>query len=166
MKEVDFGGKKVWPNGPSSVTVNKQTIILTPTNMQDDLTITITVNDELANYYFRKPIYRTYIDKFAGHSYMIEAKLSGLSYSVSDVITIVYRDTRSGTDKAIDYGSIAGNIVGVTLTVAESSNPIGWGILILSNLPNVAKLGSEIQWLLDGGLPEEQDNNGVVGGER
>ena len=45
---MNFGGKKVWPDGPSSVVVPKKTVTLTPTNMQEDLTVTITVNDELA----------------------------------------------------------------------------------------------------------------------
>ena len=89
LVEVYFGGKKVWPNGPRAVTVNKQTVTLTPTNMREDLTVTITINDELANYYFGKPVYRTYIDTFAGHSYLIEAKFGELDYSVSDVITVI-----------------------------------------------------------------------------
>lgn len=43
---LTFGDKEVWPNGPSSVTVN----------MQEDLTVTITISDELANYYFEKEL--------------------------------------------------------------------------------------------------------------
>ncbi|NJE61904.1 hypothetical protein [Thermococcus sp. 21S7] len=78
--------------------------------MQEDLTITITINDELANYYFGKPIYRMYIDKFADHSYLIEAKLIRLNYPVSDVIRVAYRDTSDGAEKAVDYASIGGNI--------------------------------------------------------
>ncbi|NJE04229.1 hypothetical protein [Thermococcus sp. MV11] len=73
LEEVDFGGKKVWPDGPSSVTVSKQTVALSPTNVEEDLTITIAINDELANYYFGKPIYETYINELGGHSYLIEA---------------------------------------------------------------------------------------------
>ncbi|NJE01880.1 hypothetical protein [Thermococcus sp. JdF3] len=73
LKAVKFGGKKVWPNGPSSVTVSKQTVALSPTNVEEDLTITIAINDELANYYFGKPIYETYINELGGHSYLIEA---------------------------------------------------------------------------------------------
>ncbi len=99
LKEVDFGGKKVWPDGPSSIVVSRKTVTLTPTNMQEDLTVTITINDELANYYFGKPVYRTYIDKFAGHSYLIGVKFDALGYPVSDAITVVYKDTRSGIDK-------------------------------------------------------------------
>ncbi len=33
--------------------------------------------------------YKTYIDTFAGHSYLIEAKFGELDYSVSDVITVI-----------------------------------------------------------------------------
>ena len=76
LAEVDFGGKKVWPDGPGSIIVNRKTVTLTPTNIQEDLTVTITVNDELANYYFGKPVYRTCIVKFAGHSYLIGVKLT------------------------------------------------------------------------------------------
>ena len=52
LEEVDFGGKKVWPNGPGSVRVEAQRITLSPTNMQETLSITLTINDTLANYYF------------------------------------------------------------------------------------------------------------------
>ncbi|WP_324735162.1 hypothetical protein VFC49_08350 [Thermococcus sp. SY098] len=78
LKEVDFGGKKIWPNGPSSVTVNKQTVTLTPTNMQEGLTITITINDELANYYFKKePLgWGSYSDRLVGYSYLVRAVFS------------------------------------------------------------------------------------------
>ena len=40
-------GNKVWPNGPSSVAVDDKAITLTPTDMQEDLTITINVDDDL-----------------------------------------------------------------------------------------------------------------------
>ncbi|WP_048055998.1 hypothetical protein [Pyrococcus sp. ST04] len=167
LQEVDFGGKKVWPDGPSSVTVNKQTVTLSPTNMREDLTVTITINKELANYYFGKPFYRTYIDEFADHSYLIEAKFSEISYPVSDVITVVYKDTRSGSEKAIDYGSTAGEIASVALLVVKGSNPVGWGVFILTSLPKAGKAVSKIQWIFEWGVsrfPEENDNNAVVGG--
>ena len=128
LKEVDFWGKRVWLDGPSSVVVSREIVTLTPTNMQEDLTARIPVNDELANYYFGKPVYRTYIDKFAGHSYLIGVKFDALGYPVSDAITVVYKDTRSGTDKAIDYGSTAGEIISTAQLVAEGSNPVGWAV--------------------------------------
>ncbi|ASA78526.1 hypothetical protein [Thermococcus sp. 5-4] len=167
LEEVDFGGKKVWPNGPSSVTVNKRTVTLTPTNMQEDLTITINIDDELADYYFGKPIYRTYIDKFAGHSYLIKAEFSEFNYSVSDVIKIIYKDTRSGTEKAIDYGSTTGEIISTAQLVVEGSNPVGWIAFALTSLPKLGKAASEIQWIFEwgvNGFPQENDNNAVVGG--
>ncbi|WP_297504565.1 hypothetical protein [Thermococcus sp.] len=152
LEEIDFGGKKVWPNGPSSVTVNEQTVTLTPTNMKEDLTITINVDDDLANYYFGKPIYRTYINKLSGHSYLIEVRFSEPSYPVSDIITVIYKDTRSGTDKAIDYGSTAGKIISTAQLVAEGSNPIGWTVFIITNLPKLGKAASEIQWTFEWGV--------------
>ncbi|AIF69871.1 hypothetical protein PAP_07405 [Palaeococcus pacificus DY20341] len=167
LVEVEFGRKRVWPDGPSSVTVNKQTITLTPTNMQEDLTITIDINDELANYYFGKPVYRTYIDKFAGHSYLIKTKFSELNYPVSDVITIIYKDTRSETEKAIDYGSTAGEIISTAQLVVEGSNPVGWIAFALTSLPKLGKAASEIQWIFEwgvNGFSQENDNNAVVGG--
>ena len=167
LEEVDFGGKRVWPDGPSSMVVSRKTVTLTPANMQEDLTVTITVNDELANYYFGKPVYRTYIDKFAGHSYLIGVKFDALGYPVSDAITVVYKDTRSGTDKAIDYGSTAGEIISTAQLVAEGSNPIGWMVFALTSLPKFGKAASEIQWIFEwgvNGFPQENDNNAVVGG--
>ena len=157
----------MWPNGPSSVMVPKKTVTLTPTNMQEDLTVTITVNDELANYYFGKPVYRTYIDKFAGHSYLIGVKFDALGYPVSDAITVVYKDARSGIDKAIDYGSTAGEIISTAQLVAEGSNPIGWMMFALTSLPKFGKAASEIQWIFEWGVNgflQENDNNAVVGG--
>ncbi|WP_461862993.1 hypothetical protein [Thermococcus sp.] len=167
LEEVDFGGKKVWPDGPSSVVVPKKTVTLTPTNMQEDLTVTITVNDELANYYFGKPVYRTYIDKFAGHSYLVEVKFDSLGYPISDAITVVYKDTRSRTDKAIDYGSTAGEIVSTVQLAAEGSNPLGWVVFGLTSLPKIGKGISEIQFIFElgvNGFQDESDNNSVVGG--
>lgn len=61
--------------------------------------MTIMVNDELANYYFGKPVYKTYIDKFAGRSYLIRVEFRGLDYSVSDVVTLV---PSKKTDDAIN----------------------------------------------------------------
>ncbi|WP_461866343.1 hypothetical protein, partial [Thermococcus sp.] len=124
-------------------------------------------NDELANYYFGKPVYRTYIDKFANHSYLIKAKFSELNYPVSDVITIIYKDTRSGTEKAIDYGSTAGEIISTAQLVVEGSNPVGWVAFALTSLPKLGKAASEIQWIFEwsvNGFPQENDNNAVVGG--
>ncbi len=167
LMEIDFGGKKVWPNGPGSVWVEAQRVTLSPTNMQENLTVTITINDTLANYYFGKPIYRTYIDKFAGYSYLIEAKFSELNYPVSDVITVVYKDTRDTLEKSIDYGSTIGEIISTVQLVFEGSNPVGWFAFALTSLPKLGKASSEIQWIFEWGVdgfPQENDNNAVVGG--
>ncbi len=134
--------------------------------MQEDLTVTITVNDELANYYFGKPIYRTYIDKFAGHSYLIGVKFDALGYPVSDAITVVYKDTRSGTDKAIDYGLTLYE-VGNTIKAIISLNPEG--VLITIGIEGI-KHENDIQWISEeiiwgnNHFPQENDNNAVVGG--
>jgi len=110
LEEVDFGGKKVWPNGPSSVIVSRKTVTLTPTNMQEDLTVTITVNDELANYYFGErpwdPIDRyifreSFKDRFAGYTYLVEAKFSS-GITVSDVFEVA---EQSGFDEAVDVAT-------------------------------------------------------------
>ena len=124
LEEVDFGGKKVWPNGPSSVTVNKQTVTLTPTNMQEDLTITVTINDKLANYYFGErpwdPIDRyvfreSFKDRFAGYTYLVTVKFDN-EVSISDTFEIV---TPSGlkelaktaeSAKAIIYELLRGRV--------------------------------------------------------
>ena len=163
LEEVDFGGKKVWPDGLSGVIVSRKTVTLTPTNMQEDLTITIDINDELADYYFGKPIYKTYLGKFVGHSYLIEAKFTELNYPVSDVITVVpFKGDE--TDGIINYGLTLTEIGGFVRT-AVSSDPVG--ILITLGVYGVTH-ENDIQWTLEeiignGHFPQEQDNNDVVG---
>jgi len=164
LEEIDFGGKKVWPNEPSGVSVDISTVTLSPSNMMDHMTITIGINSSLANYYFGKPIYRTYLDRFAGYSYVVTAKFQGLSYQVSDIIQIMYSDPRTGSDKTIDDISLVGNIAGIVDVAVEGTNPIGWIILGASNIPNVAKFISDIQWLFGDRYPQENDNNMIIGG--
>ncbi|NJF25571.1 hypothetical protein [Thermococcus sp. Bubb.Bath] len=173
LTEVDFGGKRVWPNGPSknTVRVNKQVITLS-SSVQNNLTITITINDKLANYYFGNPIHGNYVDKFAGHSYLIKAIFDGLRYPLSDTITIVNIDSRSTVEKGIDYGStaleISGEILSAIQLIIEGSNPIGWiafGISIA--IPAIEKGVPELQFAFGlgvNGFPSESDGNNVIGG--
>ena len=106
----------MWPDGPSSVVVSKKTVTLTPTNMEEDLTVTITVNDELANYYFGErpwdPIDRyvfkkTYKSRFAGYSYFVSAKF-GDGIIASDVFTVA---EQSVFEKAVEAGEKTKGIV-------------------------------------------------------
>ncbi|NJD98660.1 hypothetical protein E3E26_02455 [Thermococcus sp. LS1] len=110
LEEIDFGGKKVWPNGPSSVIVSEQSVTLTPMNMQGELTITIDIDDELANYYFGErpwdPIDRyifkeSFVGQFAGYTYLVKAKFSN-GVTVSDVFAVA---EQSGFDEAVDVAT-------------------------------------------------------------
>ena len=101
LKEVDFGGKRVWPNGPSSVRVNKQTVTLTPTTRQGELSITINIDEELADYYFGHWGYTHKL--LESPSYLVEVYLTNLSYPVSDVITL--------TEKKGDWKDWVANLV-------------------------------------------------------
>ena len=106
----------MWPNGPSSVTVSRQTVTLSPTNMQDDLTITITINDALADYYFEEepwdPIDRyvfheIYKSRFAGYSYLAKAEFSS-GITVNDVFSV---RKQAEFDKIVEGGKNAKAIV-------------------------------------------------------
>jgi len=164
LNEVDFGGKKMWPDEPSDVSVDIPNVTLSPSNIMDHMTITIGINSSLANYYFGKPIYVTYLDRFAGYPYVVTAKFQGLSYQVSDVIQIMDPGPITGSDKTIDWISLLGNVAGIVDVAVEGTNPFGWIILGASNLPNVAKFISDIQWLFGDRYPQENDNNMIIGG--
>ncbi|ASJ08901.1 hypothetical protein A3L11_06545 [Thermococcus siculi] len=172
LEEVDFGGRKVWPTGPSSVRVNKQTMTLTPTTMQGDLTITININDELADYYFGHWGYTHKL--LETHSYRIEAYLEGLSYPVSDVITITGKE-EDWKDKATSLGAdfVGGSIV----AVAAGSNPISLTFVAtfiggVATTEYVVKplgtflwdLWGEYYWGIHEPGEEENDNNSIIGG--
>jgi len=147
--------------GVKSCKGNENEATLSSTNMQENLTVTITVNDKFASYYFGKPIYRTYTDKFAGHSYLIEAKFSELNYPVSDVITIVCGDTGSN---AIDYRLTAYEVYKTIRGII--SRPEDFRVVLVIE---AIKHENDIQWILEEfkgneHFPEEYDNNAVVGG--
>ncbi|EEB73750.2 hypothetical protein [Thermococcus sp. AM4] len=119
LKEIDFGGRRVWPDGPSSVGVEAQRITLSPTNMRETFTITLTINDTLANYYFD---HWGYTHKLLENpSYLVEVHLTNLSYPVSDVITL--------TEKKEDWldrlpSLFADFIGGAIVAFATASNPL------------------------------------------
>ncbi|WP_206204539.1 hypothetical protein [Thermococcus sp. 21S7] len=175
---VDFGGKNVWPNGPSSVMVNKQAVTLTPTNMKDDLTITITINDELANYYFgerpwdpvdRYMFHETYKSRFAGYSYLVKADFSG-GITVSDVFSV---RKQAEFDKIVEGGKNAKAIVS---EAARTSRVAKKGLIILGkNAPklvsrgwlivNILLLGADIHdWFFAPAPNTGDDGNNIVGG--
>jgi len=129
VKEVNSGGKRVWPNGPSSVIVNKQTVTLSPTNMREDLTITITINNELANYYFEErpwdPIDRyvfheTYKSRFAGYSYLVKATFNG-EITVSDVFTVA---EQSEFDRAVEVATKGKAIVSEAIRLSRAGKKL------------------------------------------
>jgi len=126
-KKVDFGGKRVWPNGPNSVTVTKQTVTLTPAIPERDLTITIDINDELADYYFGErpwdPIDRwvfkdSFKTRFAGYTYLVKAKFSG-GLEVSGLFKVA---EQSEFDKAVRTGKKAKAIVSEVIRAKKAPN--------------------------------------------
>ncbi len=69
--------------------------------MQEELTVTIMVNGELANYYFDHWGYTHRL--LESPSYPITARFKGLSSPISDVITIIKND-RDWKDTVADLG--------------------------------------------------------------
>jgi len=86
LKELDFGGKNVWPNGPSSVIVGEKTVTLSPNNVQGSLSITLDTDKEFTDYYLNHPDFN-YGYKMIGYSYLVVAKI-GDELRVSDVIQL------------------------------------------------------------------------------
>ncbi|NJD98656.1 hypothetical protein E3E26_02435 [Thermococcus sp. LS1] len=175
LEEVAFGGKKVWPNGPSSVVVNKQTVTLTPTNMREDLTITIDINDELADYYFEKePLgWGSYSDRLVGYSYLIRAVFSD-GIITSDIIEITDKSSSLGekVETAVEVGGIAQSVL------EKAAEHMGQLETVVSgSLGKAAVVGSKVLgivgWLLTARdvinwlrapTPSDEDNNNVIGG--
>ncbi|QDA31078.1 hypothetical protein FH039_04915 [Thermococcus indicus] len=176
LEEVDFGGKKVWPNGPSSVTVNKQTVTLTPTNMQEDLTVTINIDDELADYYFKKSPWLStgsYKDRLVGYSYLIRAVFNG-NVVVSDIIEITGNPQSVGenAETAVKAAGIANSVLqkvaehtGQLETVA--GGPLGKVVAkvtpVLDFISWSLTARDVINWLR-APTPSDEDNNNVIAG--
>ncbi len=174
LEEVDFGGKKVWPNGPSSIVVSRKTVTLTPTNMQEDLTVTITVNDELANYYFEKePLgWGSYSDRLVGYSYLIRAVFSN-NIATSDIIEITDKSSLGEkVETAVEVGGIAQSVLEMA---AEHMGQLE--TVVSGSLGKVAVVGSKVLgivgWILTARdvinwlrapTPSDGDNNNVIGG--
>ncbi|ASJ12108.1 hypothetical protein [Thermococcus thioreducens] len=158
LEEVDFGGKKVWPNGPSSVTVNKQTVILTPTNMQEDLTITLDINKEFVNYYLDYPLLN-YGYKMTKYSYLIVAKISD-GLRVSDVVQL------SDPVNVQTFEDKARKAYGIAKTIKSAYDDAKSGIIGILETVTV-KGGKELAWILHyHTLLEDQEtpNNNIIGG--
>ena len=172
---MNFGGKKVWPDGPSSVVVPKKTVTLTPTNMQEDLTVTITVNDELADYYFeKKPLgWGSYSDRLVGYSYLIKAVFSD-DILASNVIEITDKSSSLGekVESGVEVGGIAQSVL------EKAAGHMGQLETVVSgSLGKAAVVGSKVLgivgWLLTARdvinwlrapTPSDGDNNNVIGG--
>ena len=153
-------------------------VTLTPTNMQEDLTITVTINDKLADYYFGErpwdPIDRwvfkeSFKDRFAGYTYLVEAKFSS-GITVSDVFEVA---KQSEFDEAVEAGKNAKAIISEAaraskvakegLTVLGKNTPklISRGWLVV----NILLLGADIHDWFFGPKPDTgEDGNSIVGG--
>ena len=176
LEEVDFGGKKVWPNGPSSVIVNKQTVTLTPTNMQEDLTITINIDDKLADYYFKKSPWLStgsYKDRLVGYSYLIRAIFNG-NIVVSDIVEITgnSQSAAENIETAVKAAGIANSVLqkvaehtGQLETVA--GGPLGKVVAkvtpVLDFISWSLTARDVINWLR-APTPSDEDNNNVIAG--
>ena len=177
MKEVNSGGKRVWPNGPSSVRVSGQVVTLSPTNMREDLTIGIDINGELANYYFgerpwdpidRYVFHATYKSRFAGYSYLVRADFSG-GITVSDVFSVRKQsEFINAAETAKNSKAIISETVRVYkagkefLTVAGKYGKIASGEVFILNL---VFLITDLHDSLFAPTPNTgDDGNNVVGG--
>ena len=143
-----------------------------PTNMQEDLTITINIDDKLADYYFGHWGYTHKL--LETPSYLIEAYLTGLSYPVSDVITVTEKE-ETWKNSAVSLGAdFAG---GAIVAAAAGSNPLSLTFVATfiagaATTEYVVKplgtflwdLWGEYYWGISDPGAGENDNNSIAGG--
>jgi len=146
--------------------------------MQEDLTVTITINDELANYYFGErpwdPIDRwvfkeSFKDRFAGYTYLVKAEFKE-GIIVSDIFTVAEQST---FDKAVEAGE---NAKAIASEIARTSEVAKKGLIVLGkNAPklisrgwlaiNIIIMGADIHDWFFGPRPDTgEDENSIVGG--
>ncbi len=162
LKEIEFGGKKVWPVNLSSVWVEQEEIKLIP-HYTHSLSFSIKIDDALVNYYFGKPLYKTYLDKFAGYLYLVRVEFYELNYPVSDVVLITYENVENGDwlDRGLTAYELYKTVKGVI------SKPKDLRVVLLIE---AIKHENDIQWWVEDTFldvdhfPCETDNNTIVGG--
>ncbi len=159
LKEIDFGGKRVWPSGPDSVIVSEKTVTLSPTSMQRSLSITIGTGKEFTDYYLNHPDFN-YGYKMIGYSYLVVAKI-GDQLRVSDVIQLSDpAEVQTLEDKAKN----AYNIIKTIGDICDDAKSGAVGIAETA----VSKGSRELAWMAYyHTLLENQDtldNNNIIGG--
>jgi hypothetical protein len=141
--------------------------------MQDDLTITITINDELANYYFEKSPWLStgsYKERFVGYSYLVKAEFNE-NITISNVITVSSGDS-SNIETAVKVTGI-----GVSALEEVASHAGQLEVVASGTLGKVAVVGSKflgiVGWFLTARdiinwirapTPSDGDDNNVIGG--
>ncbi|WP_297510103.1 hypothetical protein [Thermococcus sp.] len=174
FKKVEFGGKIVWPNGPSSINVPVNATTLNLTNMREDLTVTITINNELADYYFnKKPLgWGSYIDRLAGYSYLIRVFFDD-NVVTSDIIEIMGKSASLGEKAKVTF-----EVIGTTYSVSQRcverlgqleiviGGPLGSALAKVTPVVDMISWGLTlrdfINWLR-APMPADIDGNNVIG---
>ncbi|NPA47402.1 MAG: hypothetical protein GXO14_02000 [Thermococci archaeon] len=150
--------------------------ILTPTNMREDLAAMITVNNELANYYFgKRPWLSTgsYKDRFEGYSYLVKARFNN-GIITSDILGITSNSPSAGekVETAVKAAGIASSVLQKVAEYAGQLETIASGPLgkiaakvipVLDFVSWFLTARDFINWLR-APTPSDGDNNNVIGG--
>ncbi|ASJ05609.1 hypothetical protein [Thermococcus barossii] len=144
-----------------TVNIPKPKATLDLTNMREDLTITITLNRQFANYYLDYPPL-DYSYKLTGYSYMVIVDFAEIP-QVSDV---VYLTGSAGLDNLETKVRVAYNTI---TTIKNTFEDIKSGIVGVLET-STAKGIKELAWILkyhrlleDRDVPEYDENN-IIGG--
>ncbi len=187
LKEIEFGGRKVWPVNLSSVWVEQEEIKLIP-HYTHRLSFSINIDDALANYYFGKkpwdPIDRwvfeeSFKDRFAGYSYLVRVEFDN-GIGVSDTFEIVTPSDLKELAKTAERGKavvselIRGKKVPndirdvlallktptkiTTKTGAKTLGKAIWGPINL-----ILGIADFHDWFF-GPRPSDSDSNNIIGG--
>ena len=149
LEKVYLNGKEIWPNGPSWEVITPITsLTLSPHNIKRSLFVTLQFGDEMADYYFGKPIIGDYRDKFGGRKYNITVEVSGVPHPISTQVEV------KNTNWALISEVFAYLfLLAIFLVIAIDLFPrdAALGSLIIATFSGlagiyVARIGSGLQW--------------------
>jgi len=153
LKKVYLEDKEIWPSGLSrgTVIVPNSKLHLDPHDIEGSITITLTFNREMADYYFGKPVLDDYSDKFRGRTYKITAVVDGLSTPVSTQIKIKNTGLWDSFIEALEYLIVLIYLISIAVALSVKNFPIGSLLLaVFSGFVGVsiARIASGLQWNL------------------
>ncbi|MBP1911508.1 hypothetical protein J2747_000767 [Thermococcus stetteri] len=156
LEGVYPNGKLVWSQNISSeaVRVINPQVSLGPTNVERSITIVIALDKELADSYFGKPVFDSYLNKLAGRVFTITATIDGMGEPVTGTFSVKKLGYWNLFKETLLYLFILG--IGVVFAFGPTwGHPLGAGIFSFGLVVYLAKMASELQWILRyGGSPD------------